>query len=281
MLKTPEDRFRDYSQLVGRDPYGHKKLILDCLNSAIESVQPQNLMESRISVDSEEILRIRGTNLEFSLRSYDRLIVVGAGKASGAMAVSVETILPQKIPYSGVVIVPEGLSKNYRTSRIKLLEGSHPVPSPRSVAATKEVVKSIRNATEKSLVIGLISGGGSALMTLPASGISLRDQIRTTTLLLKSGASIENVNCVRKHLSSVKGGLLALAANGSRIISLIISDIVGNPVGAIASGPTAPDPTTFGNSLQILQDYRISKKVPSNVLRRLKEGEAGHLPETA
>jgi glycerate 2-kinase len=279
-LKTPENLFRDYSRLVETDPYGHKKLILDCLVSAIEIVQPSNLMENRISLDSEEILRIRDTNLEFPLRSYDRLIVVGAGKASGAMAVSLETVLSQKIPYSGVVIVPEGTSKRYRTHRIKLLEGSHPVPSYLSVAATKDVVKAIRNATEKSLVLCLISGGGSALMTLPASGISLRDQIRTTTLLLKSGASIEKVNCVRKHLSSVKGGLLALAANDSRIISLIISDIVGNPIGAIASGPTAPDPTTFGDALQILQDYRISKRVPGKVLRRLKEGAAGHFQET-
>ncbi len=166
-------------------------------------------MENRISLDSGEILRIRDTNLEFPLRLYDRLIVVGAGKASGAMAVSLETVLSQKIPYSGVVIVPEGTSKRYPTNRIRLLEGSHPVPSSRSVASTKEVVKAVRKATEKSLVLCLISGGGSALMTLPASGIPLRDQIRTTTLLLKSGASIEKVNCVRKHLSSVKGGLLS------------------------------------------------------------------------
>jgi glycerate 2-kinase len=279
-LKTPEALFRDYPTLTVTDPYGHKKLILDCLVFAIESVQPQNLMENRISLDSEEILRIRDTNLEFPLRSYDELIVVGAGKASGAMAVSLETLLSQKIAFSGVVIVPEGISKKYPTNRIKLLEGSHPIPSSRSVEATKEVLKLVRNATEKSLVLCLISGGGSALMTLPANGISLKDQIRTTTLLLKSGASIEKVNCVRKHLSSVKGGLLALAANGSRIISLIISDIVGNPIGSIASGPTAPDPTTFGGALQILQDYQVSKRVPNKVLRRLREGAAGRLPET-
>ena len=279
-MKKPEERFKDYHKILQTDPFGHKKVILAGLNAAINSVQPAALMRDKLSVDSKYNLRILGSNLDLPLASYDKLIVVGAGKASGAMAETLETLLPEKIQYSGVVIVPEGTSRYYLTKKIGILEGSHPIPSTKNVVATKAVVKVVQSTTEKSLVLCLISGGGSALMSLPAKGISLSEKIRTTTLLLKSGAGIEKVNTVRKHLSAVKGGQLALKADGSKVVSLILSDIVGNPIGSIASGPTAPDPTTFKDALGILQEYHITQKVPTRVVGRLKAGAMGQIPET-
>jgi len=279
-MSTPKDRFRDRPNLQRNDLSGRRKLILDCLNRAIDAAQPHTLVKERLSLDSRGVLRIEGVSQEFPLRTFSELIVVGAGKASGAMAVALESILGHEVPYSGVVIIPRGTAGNYSTARVKIVEGTHPVPSLLSVRAAKEVMSAVGRATDRSLVLCLISGGGSALMTLPAKGISLRDQITTTTLLLKSGATIEEVNCVRKHLSLVKGGQLAAAAKGATILSLIISDIVGNPIGSIASGPTAPDPTTFGDALRILVDRRILNKIPRQVLRRIKEGVAGSVPET-
>jgi glycerate 2-kinase len=279
-MSNPKDRFRNRLDLQRNDLSGRRKLILDSLNSAIDGVQPHNLVKERVSLDSRGVLTIKGISQEFPLRTFDDLIVVGAGKASGALAVALESILGHEVPYSGVVIVPKGTGRNYSTVRVKIVEGTHPVPSLRSVRAAEEVMRAVGSATDRSLVLCLISGGGSALMTLPAKGISLQDQIATTTLLLKSGATIEEVNCIRKHLSSVKGGQLAAAAKGARILSLIISDIVGNPVGSIASGPTAPDPTTFEDALQILTDRRILNKIPRRVLQRIKEGVAGRVLET-
>ncbi len=275
-----EDRFRGYDRLTLNDPFGHRKLILDSLNLAVESVEPQNLMKEKLSLEPGQVLKIRDTNFKFPLHSYDKLIVIGAGKGSGAMALALESILGQNTSCSGVVIVPQGTMRNYPTSRLKILEGTHPIPSSRSVRGAEEVRRAVQTATAKSLVLCLISGGGSALMTLPAKGISLKDQVDTTTLLLKGGASIEELNCVRKHLSSVKGGQLARLANGATVLSLIISDIVGNPLGSIASGPTAPDPTTFGDALDILKDLHVMKKVPPKVLERLRAGARGQIPET-
>lgn len=274
------DRFENYRQVVGDDPLKHRSLLLDCLNSAIEAVQPSNLLASKLRIISDDHLKILGTEFEFDLPSFDRVIVVGTGKASGAMAESLETILPSDLVYSGVVIIPEGTSRSYRTSKIKLAEGTHPVPSLKSVRSATKVLEAAKQATGESLVICLISGGGSALMSLPAEGITLGDKIKVTSLLLKSGAGIEKINCVRKHLSVVKGGQLARASNGATVLSLIISDIVGNPIESIASGPTVPDSSTFGDALKILEDYKLVSKVPKRILRRLKAGTGGHVQET-
>lgn len=279
-MSESQNRFSDYSRLVEEDPLGHRQTILDCLAYGVNAVLPQNLMKDRLIADSGTLLRIHGRDLVFPLDSFDRLVVVGAGKASGAMAQALEQLISPDIDYSGAVIVPQNTSKHFVTSKIEVLEGTHPIPSTKSVKATLQIMKLLRTATTKSLVICLISGGGSALLALPADGITLGDKIRTTNLLLKSGASIEKINCIRKHLSAVKGGQLARAANGARILSLIISDIIGNPVESIASGPTSPDPTTFGDALTILADYDLLRKVPANVLKRLKAGSFGKITET-
>ncbi len=274
------DRFEDYSDIVKIDPAGRKRLILDSLNAAVEAVLPQNLMKNKLSVKATHILTILGEELDWDLREFDKLIVVGGGKASGAMAEELERQLPKEIEYSGVVSILEGTSHDFHTRKITLLESSHPIPSEKSVKATTKIMQAVSQATKDSLVLCLISGGGSSLMAIPARGITLDDKIKTTSLLLKSGASIEKMNCVRKHLSLIKGGQLAKNANGAKILSLIISDIVGNPVGSIASGPTAPDSTTFKEALSILKEYDLTNLVPARVLRRLRDGAQGKIPET-
>ena len=162
-------------------------------------------MENKLSIKAKFILTILGEQLDYDLRKFDKVIVVGGGKASGAMAQELERKLPKEIEYSGVVSILEGTSSEYHTGKITLLESSHPVPSEKSVKTTTKIIQAVGRATKNSLVLCLISGGGSSLMALPAKGITLDDKIKTTSLLLKSGASIEKINCVRKHLSSIKG----------------------------------------------------------------------------
>jgi len=277
---TARDRFENYYDVVKNDPLGHKRLILKSLEAAIEAVLPQNLMKDKISVKTKHFLTISGEDFDYDLREFDKVIVVGGGKASGAMAEELERRLPKEIEYSGVISILEGTSNEFHTRKITLLESSHPIPSEKSVKATTKIMQKVSQATSASLVLCLISGGGSSLMALPANGITLDDKVKTTSLLLKSGANIEKMNCVRKHLSLIKGGQLVKNANGARILSLIISDIVGNPIGSIASGPTAPDPTTFGEALSILEEHDLSDQVPTRVLRRLKDGAKGKIPET-
>ena len=255
-------------------------LILDALVASIDAVLPRNLMKSKLSVMNNRFLKFPDLNLDFDLRRHDKVIVVGGGKASGAMAEQLELMLPRDLDFSGVISVLEGTSRNFQTQKITLLESSHPIPSEKSVLATTKIMHKVGEATKDSLILCLISGGGSSLMALPAKGITLDDKVKTTELLLKSGASIEKVNCVRKHLSSIKGGLMAKSANGARILSLIISDIVGNPLGSIASGPTAPDPSTFKDALRVLEEYDLTNRIPARVLRRLKDGTKGLILET-
>src|SRR5271169_4127005 len=157
------ERFENHSSLVKSGNNEHRRLILDCLNAAIESVLPKNLMKTKISVKNN-VLSLTQKPQRYDLRKFDKVIVVGAGKASGAMAFEIEKILPKDVNYSGAVAILEGTSKEFLTGKIDLLEASHPVPSKKSVRATEEILRRVNEATEDSLVLCLISGGGSALM---------------------------------------------------------------------------------------------------------------------
>ena len=161
-----------------------------------------------------------------------------------------------------------------------MVEATHPVPDSRGVAATSELLKLVESAGEGDLVVCLISGGGSALLTLPAEGIELEDVQAVTSLLLRAGATINELNAVRKHLSGVSGGQLARIASPANVLSLILSDVTGSPLDVIASGPTVPDPTTFADALAILARYGITASVPVRALDRLKRGATGEIAET-
>ncbi len=201
-----------------------------------------------------------------------RTIVIGAGKGAAAMAKTVEDHWQGDL--SGLVVTryEHGLPCKH----IEVVEASHPVPDAAGRDAAKRMLKMVEGLTEKDLVLCLISGGGSALLALPAENITLEQKQQINRKLLKSGASISEMNCVRKHLSDIKGGRLALACAPAKVVTLMISDIPGDDPGIIASGPTLPDPTTSQDALAILQKYQID--VPENVVRHLESG-AGETPK--
>jgi glycerate 2-kinase len=275
----PAKVIKNYKEIIDIDRSGHRSLILKSFNLAINAVQPGNLLKKGIEIDGLK-LRINESSKSIDLKQFDKILVVGGGKASGAMAEALETMIPNQIELIGSINVLEGTSRNFRTKKIKLNEASHPIPNKKGVESTEKMLSLLGEASSKSLVICLLSGGGSALMTLPAEDLTLEDKIRTTSLLLKSGASIEEVNCVRKHLSRIKGGQLVRYCNGALLISLILSDIIGNPIESIASGPTAPDPTTFKNAMTILSEYDLNKAVETSVLDHFKKGAAGLIRDT-
>ena len=203
-----------------------------------------------------------------------RTVVVGAGKAAAAMAKAVEDHWPHDRPLSGLVITRYGHGVPCR--EIEVIEAGHPVPDEAGVAAAEKMLAAVRGLGENDLVLALISGGGSSLFALPAPGITLADKQAMTRALLKSGAPISDINCVRKHLSSVKGGRLALAASPARVVSLIISDVPGDDPATVASGPTVPDPTTRQETLAILEKWAIN--VPAAV-RACLESPASETPK--
>lgn len=202
-----------------------------------------------------------------------RTVVIGAGKAGGAMAQAVEALWPAGAPLSGLVVTryhhipprPPGLPQ-----RIEVIEASHPVPDAAGLAASQRILQLVQGLTKDDLVLCLISGGGSALLTLPAEGLTLEDKQRINKALLASGANIGEMNCVRKHLSRIKGGRLAAACAPAQVVTLTISDVPGDDPSVIASGPTVPDATTCADALAILKRYQI--EVPAPVQVALEQG---------
>ncbi|HDH07297.1 MAG TPA: glycerate kinase [Thermoproteales archaeon] len=263
---------RNQDELIERFS-GEVKDVIEVLEAGLKAADPFKAVLNN--------LRIEGSKLKISNLSFEfkGIYVVGAGKASGKMAEAVEKILADKIR-DGVVIVPRGTGSLYKLNIIRVWEGDHPIPSERSVEGSLKILEVLENVEEDDIVIALLSGGGSALMTLPVEGVSINDIQQVTNLLLKSGARIQEVNAVRKHLSRIKGGWLAKYAQPARVISLIISDVVGDDLDTIASGPTTPDPTTFKDAYQILVKYEIFNKVPQSVREYIEKGLRGEVPET-
>ena len=212
----------------------------------------------------------------YFLHPNQRLVVIGAGKASGRMAQALERQLGSRID-TGLVVVKYG--HGAPTKKIRIVEAGHPVPDQAGLQAGRAIMALVGTLKPDDLLIVLLSGGASSLLPAPASGISLKDKQRTTTLLLRSGATIQEMNAVRKHLSCVKGGQLA-AATPARVASVILSDVIGNDLGTIGSGPTAPDPTTFLDAWRILERYDVAGRVPVSVRRRMEAGIKKTLPET-
>jgi len=253
-----------------------RQILIELVNKAIESTDPSSKMRSQVKIDGER-LKI-GTH-EFDLSEVRKIIVVGGGKASGNMAEVLEEIFGDRVT-GGVVNVPEGTASGYRTRKIKLVEAGHPLPTGAGAKGAEEMIDLVSGLGPQDLVVCLLSGGGSALITLPAGGISLDELRETTQLLLKSGATIQEVNAVRKHLSEIKGGQLTKAAHPARVVALLVSDVVGDRLDTIASGPTYPDPTTFADALAVIEKYGLMEKMPRNVLEHLKLGTEGGIPET-
>jgi hydroxypyruvate reductase len=220
---------------------------------------------------------VRAGSLAVDLAHTRRLVVLGAGKASGAMARTVEAILGDRIS-DGLVVVKDGYARP--TTRIRIVEAGHPIPDERGVRAADALLGLAHSAARDDLVMFLISGGGSALLPAPVPPITLDEKRRVTRLLLDAGATIHELNAVRKHLSRLKGGQLARAAAPATVVTLALSDVIGNALDVIASGPTAPDPTTFADALAILDRFGLGTRVPPSVREHLAAGARGEVPET-
>jgi glycerate-2-kinase len=253
-----------------------REIVLDMIEKTLEAVNPERIIRSKITLD-DDILKVNEKT--FDLSAFKRIYVVGGGKASGSMAQTLEEILGDRIE-EGLVVVPRGTAGRYEAKRIKYQEASHPIPDNTSVDGARKILNLVSHAQDNDLVICVISGGGSSLMALPREGITLSDKQRVTDHLLKSGAAIGEINMVRKHISSFKGGQLASKAYPATLLSLLLSDVTGDPSGVIASGPTAPDSTTFNESMDVLKRYNLWVEAPKPIRKVLSDGVRGLIHET-
>ncbi|MCS4293702.1 hydroxypyruvate reductase [Comamonas sp. BIGb0152] len=249
MSNTPQAALAD----PRRDP---QQFLLDLYRSAVLRAQPLHSLAQYLPKPPK-----------------GRTVVLGAGKAGGSMAQALEALWPQDAPLSGLVVTrydhipprPQGLAQ-----RLEVVEAAHPVPDAACLAAAERILALTEGLTADDLVLCLISGGGSALLTLPAEGMDLQEKQRINQALLESGAAIGEMNCVRKHLSRIKGGRLAAACHPAQVVTLTISDVPGDDPSVIASGPTVPDASTCADALAVLNRYQIS--VPDSVRAALEDG---------
>ena len=274
----PMIKIRNLERLIenGETPRIRKSraIALRCLEQAINAAEPKQLIKAKVKLESN-CLQVEG--YLFDLEKFKHVFVVGGGKAGGKMAQAIEEILGEHIT-AGVVNVPYGTKQE--THCIELNWASHPVPDEAGVKGTARMVELVQEAKENDLIICLISGGGSSLMPLPREGISLKDKQELTNALLKSGAAISEINIVRKHLSAFKGGWLAKKAYPATMINLVLSDVMGDPLDSIASGPTVADPSTFDDAKNILKKYDLWSNAPVSIRKTISEGAEGLLEET-
>jgi glycerate 2-kinase len=244
-------------------------------SAALRAVDPEPAVRSCVRMrDGGLIVGSRQIKLE----EIKDIWVIGAGKAAAPMGQALESVLGRRVS-GGLLVTKYG--HGLPLKRIDLLEAGHPLPDANGLAAGGRLVRFAReNIKSSDLVFCLLSGGGSALLVAPATGISLEDKLECTRLLLRVGANIHEMNAIRKHLSDIKGGGLARLLCRATVASLILSDVVGDSLDTIASGPLVPDQTTFADCLEILRKFAITDLVPSSVRHRLEEGAAGRIPET-
>jgi hydroxypyruvate reductase len=245
-------------------------LALDCLQAGISAAHPETVVETSVALDGGT-LTVAGA--KYDLGEYDRLLVVGGGNAAGHVAAALEARLADRID-DGVVVTDDPAP----TETVACVEGSHPIPDEAALDGARRVLALAESATENDLLLVVLAGGGSALLPAPADGLALADLRAVTESLLTSGAAIGEVNAVRKHLSTIKGGRLARAATPASVVGLAFSDVVGNDLSAVASGPITPDETTFVDALDVLDRYDVD--APATVCDHLRAGRDDERRET-
>jgi len=250
---------QNFSELATSDK---KKECLEILEAGIQAADPENIIPKYVTPNEIKI-----KNKTINIQKYSNIYSVAFGKAGDSMTRVLNAIIPIK---SGIVIIPKGSKSKIKGKKFQIFNSRHPEPDQTSVKAAKEVIKFLQNRRSDELVIFLVSGGGSSLLAMP-NEITLEDKIFVTKLLLKSGATIQEFNCIRKHLSKIKGGKLVenMKCHG---IGLIMSDVEGDDLSSIASGTTHMDDTTFTDALDILEKYKLKRKIPVEVLQVLKTG---------
>jgi hydroxypyruvate reductase len=250
-----------------------RKAAGEIFQAALDAVNPRTAVHRHLRRDGEKLL---ADGEVYDLRER-RIYVVGAGKASGVMAAAVEEVLGDRIS-AGVVVVKDG--HGLPLQRIRIHEASHPVPDARGVQAKAAILALLEKTRPEDLVIVLISGGGSALLPAPVAGTDLAEKQVVTRELIRCGATIEEINAVRKHCSRVKGGQLARAVQPASCLTLVLSDVIGDRLDVIASGPTASDPTTYKDTLEVLRRYGLQDRIPASIRQYLESGAKGEVPET-
>ncbi|MCL4508221.1 MAG: glycerate kinase [Chloroflexi bacterium] len=253
---------------------GARDRVLSIFQAALQASDSREAVQRTVKRDGDWLTIGK---LRYDLTSFRSVCLVGAGKATAAMAHALEQVLDGHLE-SGIIIVKEG--HGLQLQRTIVREAAHPVPDTAGETASRELLDFVSQCRSDDLLLCAFSGGGSALLVAPAPPISLSEKQQLTQLLLRAGCTIDEVNAVRKHCSLVKGGQLARAAHGATIMTLALSDVIGNRLDVIASGPTVPDTSTYEQALGVLDRYGLRRKVPPSVLQRLLEGCAGTVPET-
>jgi len=244
-------------------------------HAALDAAHAGNAVRAHLSLRAGIL---RAGNHRFPLQAFDRVFLISVGKAAVEMASAVETIADSRLT-AGLAITKHGHAKS-RLRKIPILETGHPIPDAAGIKAAHQVRDLLRELNARDLLIVTISGGASALLSAPAEPITLAAKQKTTDLLLRAGADIFQLNAVRKHLSFLKGGRLAALAYPATVVSLLLSDVIGDPLDVIGSGPTAPDPTTFAEAIQVLEKLKVVARTPKVVLDLLQKGARGEIAET-
>lgn len=261
----------------------HRRFLVQAFIEGMNYVMPSQIFKQTCSFENNEL---KLAQWKISRDSFQNILVLSAGKAAADMLNSLRKLLPSSVPLNAISIVPEN-QRNLSTLQelneqinISIYFGGHPIPTQEGVEGVNHMLQMINQADESTLILLLISGGASALMPMPANGITLDDLQIMNKILLHSGANIHEINSIRKHLSQIKGGQLAEYIHPFHAYCLIISDVVGDKLDVIASGPTAPDPSTFSDALWVCKKYHLLEIMPKNVLLHLKKGEMGYINET-
>jgi hydroxypyruvate reductase len=246
---------------------------------SISSVDPYKRLKKYLHIDRNHLVikEERKKEKVFNLNEFEKVYLLGTGKASSSMAQALEELLGNRIT-KGLITTKYGHGLPLRFT--KVIEAGHPLPDSKGLEGAKKMKELLLQTGPKDLVFFLVSGGGSALLPLPASGITLEEKQKLTQLLLACGADIKEINIIRKHLSQIKGGWMARWAYPSTLITFILSDVVGDPLDMIASGPTVPDPSTFEEAWEILEKYNLIEKVPSSIRNHLLRGKEKKVDET-
>jgi len=261
---------------IRQDGSVSRRVLSEAFSQALLAADPRTILGNKVKVRGNE-LRIGTFSLKLS--KFRRVLIIGGGKATAGMALEIERILDGSLT-GGSVNIPAYTNPWPKSSKIEFNPASHPVPSQQGCQGVRNMLKLVGHPSKEDLVICLISGGGSALMPLPSKGLSLSDKQKTTQLLIKSGARIDEINAVRKHLSDIKGGRLAEKLYPATVVSLIISDVVGDRLDSIASGPSVPDSTTYSDAYDVLNERGLWNRIPRSVRNHIREGRNGRLPET-
>ena len=264
-------------RVLAADP-ARRSRILPILDAALQAVDPGEALRRCVLRQGNDLV---AGDVRYALDRFRRVFVVGFGKAAAPMGHAAAEILSDRLT-AGVLVTKIGHrgSLGDLPHEIALLEAAHPVPDAAGVAAAQRIADLARQATAGDLILCLISGGGSALLTLPADGLALSDLQATTAALLRCGATIDEINTLRKHLSQVAGGQLARLAAPATLLSLVLSDVVGSPLDVIASGPTVPDRSCWADAWRVVERYRLQATLPAEVIGRLQAGLAGQIPDT-